>query len=452
MEDLTNKLVGSIQLTENDVISHAADLFRPVSQEVSMLSGRTVSHRPTHMNQVGPYEFAIHARGKQYIQLSKTRLYMKLKIIDEGGDNITAADNASFCNLIGNSMFKACDIMINGKTVPDLNNSLLHYKTYLETLLSYSESARNSHLTASRLFMDTAGAFDDVRLGTGNNEGTDPTKNAAFTARRQLVGTSTPFEVVIPIHSDFLQIDRFFPPGINFTIKLTRESDKFVIMSSITNKDYKIIIEDMQLFIRYIDLEPRIVQAHEASIKEKPVLLPMNKSDFKIHTFTTGQTSGLVPNLFTGNLPKSIILVLLDNRNYNGVQNKNPYNFQHFSLNYLNIKVNGEQIPIEPYTPDFASNLFMREYRDLFDNLGIHHDDAGNAITPELYKEGACIFAFDLSPDLCNGFHHHPQQIGQIDLDMKFGTALPQPITLLAMGIYNAIVSIDKNLVVNVDV
>jgi hypothetical protein len=447
MEDLTKKLVGSLQLTENDVISHSIDIFRPVSQEVSMTGGKTISIRPISMSQDGPFEFQIHPRGDyQYIELSKTRLYMKLKIVKADGTNTAA--NICGTNLLGSSLFKQVDIEIGGKLIPDLTNTHFHYKTYLETILSYSETARQSHLKAHHWTPDDAGAFDDVKWGATD---TEQSKNTGYVERCKTGKDSKLFEIMFPLHSDFLQSDRAFPPGVRFNIRLTKEKDAFFLMTNSTDP-HKILIEDMKLYMHYVDIDRRIFESHANTLQTKPFLLPINKSDVRTQSFAAGLKALNVPALFTGNLPKHIIIGIVKNKNYHGSFDTNPYNFENNSINYIALRVNGALVPTDPYEPNFDDNLFVREYRSFFDNLGIHHDDAGNFISAKYYKNGCTLFAFDLTPDRCNGFHFHPTATGTIDLEVKLKNTLTDTVTIMAFATYNAIISIDKDFNVNVDV
>ena len=107
--------------------------------------------------------------------------------------------------------------------------------------------------------------------------------------------------------------------------------------------------------------------------------------------------------------------------------------------------MNGETFPSLPYRPDFREGLYSREYNDLFYNTGIAHDNVGNLITHKQYGGGSYILAFDLSPDLCNGFHNHSQKTGNIELDMTFANPLPDGITIIVYGSFDVEIQIDRN-------
>ena len=89
----------------------------------------------------------------------------------------------------------------------------------------------------------------------------------------------------------------------------------------------------------------------------------------------------------------------------NGTYASNPFEFQHFNCNFLAIRLNGEQIPLKGYIPDFTGRHIMREYRALFDNLGMNSpaDNVSCDITVDYYLKGYTLFAFDLTHEKCNG-------------------------------------------------
>ena len=70
-------------------------------------------------------------------------------------------------NLFLHSLFGQLDISLNGRTIS--GESITYpYRTYLETLLSYGEEAKSTHLTPSLFYKDTAGKMDESDPTKGN--------------------------------------------------------------------------------------------------------------------------------------------------------------------------------------------------------------------------------------------------------------------------------------------
>ncbi len=64
-------------------------------------------------------------------------------------------------------------------------------------------------------------------------------------------------------------------------------------------------------------------------------------------------------------------------------------------------------------------------------------------INLEMYKNNTSLFAYDLTPDLCNSYHNHIENSGFINLELQFKTALTENITLIVFATFNKTVKID---------
>lgn len=282
----------------------------------------------------------------------------------------------------------------------------------------------------------------------------DNTENKGLVRRR--ANLIRPFDYMIPLHCDFLSTDRFLPPGVELSIKLTRAKDSFVLMlpPSHSGLQYTIKLTDVKLFVPYVTVDPSIVQRHISLIQEQPVLLPLKKTEISVHHFGAGASNVYLSNLFQNRLPKTLIMGMLPTENYNGTPSTNPYHFKHFSVNHVQVIRNGVAIPNEPYTPDWSGKLYNRELRSFFDNIGIQTDNLSCGMTSQLYSQGATLFAWDFTPDKCNGYHWHRREAGgTMDLSLKFKDVLPQGgMTVMLFAVYDALVAIDKDNQVSVTI
>ena len=75
----------------------------------------------------------------------------------------------------------------------------------------------------------------------------------------------------------------------------------------------------------------------------------------------------------------------------------------------------------------------------VFKNTGLHKTGMGNSISWGLFNEGCTVFPFDLSPDLCSGFHLHPAKTGDVRVQVAWEEGLPNPITFFAYLEYDEI-------------
>ena len=100
---------------------------------------------------------------------------------------------------------------------------------------------------------------------------------------------------------------------------------------------------------------------------------------------------------------------------YTGVYGKNPYNFAHFGVTNVSLTANGQEIPFKQLTLKYPEGSkgevnpatddqldFDEAYNTLFSGTGKIYSNAGLDITRDDYPGGFALYAFDLTPDMCN--------------------------------------------------
>ena len=259
--------------------------------------------------------------------------------------------------------------------------------------------------------------------------------NRGYIDRRRIIGKSNLFDFYIPLCSDIFHSDKFLHPSISIKILLRRAPAAFSLLSKNTTA-YKIELSNLKLYTRFVEVHDNIIKKHKTMISnDKPLRYPIERSTMKSFNVPKNNASMYISNMFSGILPKTIIIGMVENEAFYGKQQKNPYNFQHFMLKSANLRVNGESVPSEPIAPDFNRDLFLREYIDFYRNIGIDlSDETGNMITPAQFKGGSYFMAFDLSGEQCNQMHRHKTAVGNIDFEGFFQTPLKQTITLVVYG------------------
>lgn len=117
-----------------------------------------------------PIEFQLSAQnGMDYIDLKRSRLYVKLKVMN--GDTVLEdGDVIGPVNLLLSSLFSQVDVSMQNKPI---NSSGAHYPylSMLNTLINYGGDAKSSQLTSQLWESDNSGEFDDVNAKSGKNGG-----------------------------------------------------------------------------------------------------------------------------------------------------------------------------------------------------------------------------------------------------------------------------------------
>lgn len=425
--------IGNLAISE-DEYSEDYKLFDPVSRNVAVTAGHIYQLKPTNPDIAsdGPYEFQLPVIDNQYIDLSKTRLYIEGKVVKNDGEDLAADTDISTVNLFTPSLFNSLHVTSNNNNIHELTDDLLHYKTFLETSLSYGQDAINSHLSASHFCNDTPGKYDA-------NNGT----NLGYATRKNIIKESKTFAGYFPLNSDFLSNDKYLPSIGQLGIRLGRSPDEFVLQGPAADTS-KIIISKLSLYVKYVELHPKIHESIAKQLVTKPMILPFVRTEVKHVVMLAGSTELQIDNLFVNKLPKTVIVGFVDSKAVSGSKELNPYNFQHLNTIFAEMKFNGKSVPQHAYTPDMEKGLCIREFREFFDQTGISHDNIGNSLNIKRFKGGQFLLAFNKNPDSCYHYHIHPSEGGKADLLVKFKAGTAKSYTAIIFSTYDCALTIDS--------
>jgi hypothetical protein len=132
---------------------------------------------------------------------------------------------------------------------------------------------------------------------------------------------------------------------------------------------------------------------------------------------------------------------MVDNRDFLGTIDTNPYNLEHFGLLTFNLIVIGRQIPTETLIIDPShEKTTTLAYKTLFEGTGIHHSNAGLQITHDMHINGYFMLLYDLRTDQASSQGHtSPVENENIRIEFTFKEALKQAITCLLCLEYNSV-------------
>ena len=87
----------------------------------------------------------------------------------------------------------------------------------------------------------------------------------------------------------------------------------------------------------------------------------------------------------------------------------------------------------------------MRTYNNLFSLTNKINRDEGNFITREDYRAGYAQYAFDLTVDLAESDHFNLVKQGSVRLALRFSTATPHTISVIAYAEFDNLLEIDRD-------
>jgi|SaaInl33SG_5_DNA_1037386.scaffolds.fasta_scaffold00699_3 hypothetical protein len=413
------------------------DLESSPPVNVSMEKGEFVTYRPlSSLDSGGPLEFIINGIPDTYLDLGRSKLYLKVKIIQADGTVLDETDHVAPVNLLLHSLFSQVDVKLKD-TIVSSSLSTYAYKAYLETLLAYGSDSKRTHKIME-------GYYEDGHKGMDKSKGGATPVNSGYDARAALVAESKSFELMGRVHSDIFHQDRLLLPGVDVSLKLIRSSPIFHLMHHASG--YRVVIEEACFIVRKVKVNPTIALQHAQVLQSGQFLkYPMRRGVVTTAVIGQGVTSFYKDNLISGQLPRRVVLGLVTNKAFNGDPTRNPYNFTPMGLNYLTLSNGSQTFPTQPLTPDFAGGVYLQAYEALYSGLGYTNEDRSFGITPQAFAEGFTLYAFDLTADMCEGAHLDPIRYGDLKVEAHFSAGLAEPANLVIYAEYDNCLKIDAS-------
>ena len=416
------------------------DLFSVPPTQQSLERGRWIDYTPLSsvQNPDSAITFLI-AGTDEYIDLSKTILTVTGNIMRKDGTTKLAGGGQSNVAPVNNflhSLFRQVDVYLNGKQVTPAMGTYA-YRSYIETLLNYDVSAKESQFSSALYYKDTAGQMDETGSLPGKktityveadtqNGGTQAknfslpvpgTGNQGFAKRHKFIENGNQFVLSGPIFADIFMTDRLLLNMMDLKVVLNRSTDGFCLLeigNSSSPIEPRVHLTDVVLKIRKVKVDQPISDGVERMLKQTPALYPIRRVECKILTIPENLPNIRQDNIFSGIIPKSFVFGLVHVDAYNGTYSTNPYNFAHFGVTSVSLTANGQEIPFKQLTLKYPEDSkgkvnpatddeldFDEAYNTLFSGTGKIYSNAGLDITRDDYPGGFALYAFDLTPDMC---------------------------------------------------
>ena len=419
----------------------STDLFTVPGTKTNQDSSLYVSYQPVNtLTDGSPIEFYINSSGLDYQDLSRSYLYVKLKVTTPAGANLAADASAALVNLPLHSLFSQIDVQLNDVIVSSSHN-LYPYKAYFETLLNYNTDAKKSHLTSEGWYFDQPGKFDACNLTAGAVAAAPLEVNSGFINRNTLIKESKEVEFIGRLHLDLACQNRLLLNGIDIKIKLNRSKDDFTLLGTTA---CKINLNEISLFVRKVKVSDAVLTAHEAILQKERACYITTKTDLKYFVIAGGLTSVNKENIIQGILPKKLIIGFVKTSAFQGSRDRNPFRLEHFNISDLTVFVDGIPNPTKPYNLNFGEGRSLRAYYNLLETLDVLENERSIGISREYYNKDYTLFGVDLSTSQIDDSTFELIRKGSLRIEINFSVALPESIVCICYLQYDNILEVNS--------
>lgn len=424
------------------------DLFTVPPANYNIENSDYVIYKPlASISDQGPIEFFVPGSSDIYLDLSKTLLQVRVKLLQDDGSNLTDQEkDVGPANLLHAALFNQVDAFF-GDTQVNTSTNGYPYLAFFETHLNYGDSAKKSYLSAKMFYKDNP--VDSTKMFKPEFQN----YSNGMLKRQKRAALSNVIDMIGDLHLDVCRMDKFLLNNVDVRFRFIKSVNDFAIISTITPiKKFKFKILDVTLLIKKIKVNTEVMLAHAMVLEKHNVIYPINRTVLKYFSISSGLTDITRENVFMNKMPSRVVIGLVRTAAFNGDLGLNPFEFSTFNLSYLALTIGNQTFPNPPFTPNYNINEYSREYLSNYTALDLFKRNKGNCITFEEFKEGNALYAFDLTPEeQASADHLSRHKHGNLRLSIKFKSPLIHNVTVIVYAEFESeiIISKDRTVIYN---
>lgn len=438
-------------------------LFEVPSTEKGVVRNEFIEYRPLgQVSTVTPVDFRICTEENQYLDLHRSLLKVRFRVVDKDDAPIATALSVAINDNILHTLWRQIDILLNQTLITSSTNNYA-YKANIDTRLS--DGTRNNTI------VQAAGYVGSQFASGFNNQGT--------TIRKALVNEGKILTVCGPLRADVCSTKKWILPNIETVIRLWQTTDAFRIktVAAHLDKAYKIDFQEIVFLANVITVHPEVTQAHKQLLKSVTAKYPYTRSQVHTYNIKAGSTFFKQDQIFQNRRPKRTTVVFFDTKAYQGDYIHEPFLY---TAGY-----NSDQDPSEgityiktlDYTIDDKSVIghpyelsldgtdmgtAMTGYADLWyqryaqmgqdcflsnaGDYGAAFDQGFEDFTLTNFISGQCFFVFDDYAGLKRPANTVTEmRKGNAKINVVFKEALAGNITVLVYGEFDDMFEIDAD-------
>lgn len=392
----------------------------------------------------GPIEFSIAAQNSlEYIDLRKTQLWIRAKITHTDGSNLKPTEYVGPVNNFLHAMFSQVDVTLQNKLI---TSSTTHYpyKAMIQNLLSYGSEAKNTFLSGQLWKSDVTGHFDDNDVQNG--------ANTSLYKRSQYFSQSQVCDMIGPLFHDLMGMDRYLLNQVAVNIKMYRSRPEFCLMTKISNPNVQVVIEDISLRVCKLKLNASVVTAQAHKLQSSNAKYPFTRTEVRLISIPAGSLSFNYNNLFNGVRASKCVIGFVNSSSASGSYSLNPFNFQHFDLSQISLKLN--QVPVGGNVMQLnyglPSRTILPAYMSMFEVTNKLMKDSGNNLSRDDVAGGNALYCFDIEPNFSDeGQYLNLIKQGTCSLEATFSKPLPHATTCVVYAEFPSYfeINLERNII-----
>jgi hypothetical protein len=172
-------------------------------------------------------------------------------------------------------------------------------------------------------------------------------------------------------------------------------------MTSEATPNFEVAIEDIALQVCKLQVLPSIITTHAEKLKTTNAKYPFTRTEVRLISIAAGSLSFNYNNLFNGLRSTRVVIGFVDSEAAARSYTLNPFNFQHFSLSQITLKLN--QVPesgnIMQLNYNAPGRTILPAFTSMFEVTNTLMRDADNALSRYDVAGESSLYCFDIEPN-----------------------------------------------------
>ena len=279
--------------------------------------------------------------------------------------------------------------------------------------------------------------------------------NPAASERSKRINRGQSVTLCSKLHCPLFNTSKCLPTNMSIRISLTKNDNRFLLLSNAANAPYSVVIEDCYLNVTYIRPRDTILQIIEEKLTKVPASYFITRPEILIKPIQNAGRIIRLTDIFHDKLPPFAFFCLQKSSSFEGSSMKvNPYTFIPFKR--FNFYLDGSPYfkePLEVRTVEKGVDSVTRyeefgEYmRQMYATLGksLKGDCLINSDNFLMNFMVAMSFGADKSSLAENHLNLQVKSSTYLEIDLGINTDIPPDMVLIVYAVYDRQIQIDKD-------
>lgn len=452
---MADEETGEIEGAET--IPDVLDLHSTEPTQVAIKGVKHVIFEPTHtITSTGKIHFRLKTDSCQYLDPRNTFIMITSRLLSNKGEPLEWGDpkadgddkcKALYVNGLSSAWFKNVEVKVNGQVI-DHGDSMYAYRADLENRLSYPQAAKEGCLQLMGWYNEHV-AFEDIHADAlGYKAEPQPdSEHSALMARFHKTLNGREFKTIGPIHSDIFDQPKVLPEHMVMELAFDRNEPEFVTLTKqATPVPFRAVITSCQILALVANVDEEIAREMKSvTFAGRSLLYPVRRVKMFSFALPTGHVNINEPDITPGEeyTPKRIFITFVRQTAKSGAYDQDPFNYQHFHLTSLNLKVGGEDRPLPALKMNYTRGDYTMPLYSLLHATGTLFNDEELGINSENYHSRNVIYGFDVAgTQSCTGPGFQIGEQNTVAVTGQLDGPLTYPITMIVYAEYDGEIEI----------